>query len=248
MAEHRERDPEEGLVEIGSVFSGIGGLELGLERAGVGHTVWQVESDPFRRRILARHWPTVERWTDATACVGQLPPVDLLCGGFPCTDLSSARHDAGNIDGPQSGLWRCFRDHLAALRPRWAVVENVADRWRRWVPVLRGAFHELGYASVPVQVCAADVGAPHDRARIFVVAYPHGEAQPARALDVEVGRLQAAAVAGRQDWRQPPPGALGVPDGVPAWVDRLRACGNAVVPQCAEVIGAMILGAEQEAA
>ena len=90
---------------IGSLFSGIGGLELGLELAGVGHTVWQVECDPFCRQVLAKHWPKTERFDDVRN-VGKhnLKYVDVICGGFPCQDISYAGKGAG-LAGKRSGLW-----------------------------------------------------------------------------------------------------------------------------------------------
>lgn len=229
-------------MRIGSLFSGVGGLERGLELAGLGHTVWQVEQGEFQRRILAKHWPNVRRYTDVRE-VGahNLEPVDLICGGFPCQDLSSAaRGRGGGLQGEKSGLFYEMLRICNELRPEWIVIENVAT-WKTWLPVVRRELWAAGYASVPFRVRAADVGAPHGRARIFVVAYADGEGEPTVRLDGEVARLQAIAIASRKDWRTPPPEALGVVDGVPFAMDRLIACGNAVVPQVAEVIGKTIL-------
>lgn len=95
-------------LTIGSLFSGIGGIELGLEWAGLGPVMWQVEKDPFCRDVLKRHWPEVKRYEDVRQ-VGRsnLAPVDLICGGFPCQDTSSAGSRKG-LEGPSSGLWREF--------------------------------------------------------------------------------------------------------------------------------------------
>lgn len=160
---------------IGSLFSGIGGLELGLERAGLGRVVWQVERDAFCRHILARHWPEARRFDDVRT-VGRhnLAPVDVLCGGFPCQDLSAAGKGAG-LEGARSGLWYEMRRIIDELRPSWVVVENVAHTWRRYVPVVRRALWGLGYASVPVRVRACDVGARHERARVLLVAHADGQ-------------------------------------------------------------------------
>ena len=111
---------------VGSLFSGIGGLDLGLERAGW-DVRWQVEVNPYRRGILARHWPDVERHSDITEVQAEaLESVDLVCGGFPCQDLSVAGKRAG-LKGHRSGLfWEIIRILAGiAIRPRWLLLENV---------------------------------------------------------------------------------------------------------------------------
>lgn len=253
-------------MRIGSLFSGIGGLELGLERAGVGHVVWQCEIDSFCRQVLAKHWPNVERFEDVTK-PREWPAVDLICGGFPCQDVSSAGKRRGIDDGPKSSLWKHFRDIVEAVRPAWVVVENVTSGAKLWLRRIRHDLHMLGYRTTAFALSAADVGAPHLRRRIFVVAHPRGielreqsgrgersngegpvfvaGAREARAAhgdadrDGEVAELRGVA-SGASAWASPPE-FRGVDDGVPRRLDRLRALGNAVVPQCAEVIGRMIV-------
>ena len=110
-------------MTVGSLFSGIGGMDLGLERAGM--TVrWQVEKDDWRRRVLAKHWPNVKRYEDVTTLTGEeLAPVDLICGGFPCQPVSHAGQQKGLND--DRWLWPHFARLLGVLRPRYALVENV---------------------------------------------------------------------------------------------------------------------------
>lgn len=255
---------------IGSLFSGIGGLELGLERAGLGRTVWQVEANAYCRSVLAKHWPKAKRYEDVRS-VGSatLASVDLICGGFPCQDVSSAGKRAG-ITGNRSGLWKEYRRIVAELRPRWVVVENVASGARAWVDTVVADLARLGYACLPIPLAASDVGAPHHRARVFIVAVTDadGESEPARTraasranvADVEREQLRqqsgrrsgssrrrapiAARHGGAALWGgQIEPDVVRVADGLPADVDasaRIRALGNAVVPQCAEVIGHVI--------
>jgi site-specific DNA-cytosine methylase len=111
-------------MNVGSLFAGIGGFDLGFERAGM-HTAWQVELDPYCRAVLAKHFPDAERFEDVRE-VGahNLAPVDLICGGFPCQDLSVAGKGAG-IDGERSGLWAEFARIIRELEPRYVVIENV---------------------------------------------------------------------------------------------------------------------------
>jgi DNA (cytosine-5)-methyltransferase 1 len=155
-------------MKIGSLFSGIGGLELGLERAGVGEVVWQCEIDPFCRAVLAKHWPNVERFEDVTE-EREYPAVDLICGGFPCQDVSSAGKGAG-LAGEKSGLWYQFARIVEAAGPQFVIVENVTSGKKRWLPQVRQSLHLLGYRTRAFGISAADVGAPHLRRRVFVVA------------------------------------------------------------------------------
>ena len=161
-------------MRIGSLFSGIGGLELGLERAGCGSVAWQVERDPFCRSVLAKHWPSAERFDDVCA-VGShcLAAVDIVCGGFPCQDLSYAGKGAG-LAGERSGLWREYARIVRELRPRFVVVENVSALLARGLGDVLGDLAALGYDAEWHCVRASDVGAPHRRERLFVVAYRDG--------------------------------------------------------------------------
>jgi len=181
-------------MKIGSLFSGIGGLELGLEMSGLGHVVWQVEQNPFGRSILAKHWPDVARYEDVRS-VGSdnLAHVDLICGGFPCQDISSAGKGAG-LAGSRSGLWYEYARIIDELGPEWVVIENVASGAKRWVDQVRAHLGELGYESLPVPLSAQDVGAPHLRKRIFLIAHservPSGEGA---ALTEQPGEYGAPA-------------------------------------------------------
>ena len=157
-------------MRIGSLFSGIGGFELGLERAGLGEVVYQVEADPFCRRILAQHWPDVPRFEDVRAVgLHNLPAAEILAGGFPCQDVSMAGRREG-LDGERSGLWWEFHRVIDETSPNHVVVENVHAGSSGWLPSVRESLWRIGYASVPIRVQAADVGARHYRARAFVLA------------------------------------------------------------------------------
>jgi DNA (cytosine-5)-methyltransferase 1 len=251
-------------MRIGSLFSGIGGLELGLERSGLGPVVWQVEKDEFCRAVLAKHWPDAERFEDVcTVGRANLASVDLICGGFPCQDVSSAGARTG-LAGERSGLWREFARIVSELRPEWVLVENVESGAYLWVDAVLCELEKLEYACFPVPLSAEDVGAPHLRRRIFIVAADaHPQGQSAVAEHAEVAGTQASADAHGQGlqgpsasahegrtrspergWGPPVPDILRVVDGVSRGLDRPRrrieVLGNAVVPQCAEVVGHMI--------
>lgn len=154
---------------IGSLFSGIGGLELGLEAAGFGPVIWQVENDEYCRAVLAKHWPDADRSTIDVRAAQSLQRVHLICGGFPCQGMSGAGKGLGFSD-ERSGLWFEYHCIVRELRPAYVVVENVASGKRRWLPTVRRMLGALGYRTRAVQLSAADVGAPHRRERVFVLA------------------------------------------------------------------------------
>lgn len=237
--------PKHDTLTVGSLFSGIGGLDLGLERAGM-RIIWQAECDPFRRRVLAEHWPGVPCVFDVRAAIG-LPRPDVLAGGFPCQDFSHAASGwrRPGFSGRRSGLWRAFHDRIIEYLPQWVVVENVDAAWGRWVPVVRRTLHDIGYASVPLRVSAQDVGAPFQGRRVFVIATPYRDSEPAFPFDAETSELPPVAGYDRESWGQPPPRALGMANGVSDRMDRVAAVGDAVVPRVAEYIGRMIISHAQ---
>lgn len=162
-------------LTLGSLFSGIGGLDLGLECAlhdgGFDvSTLWQCEADPWCRSILARHWPRAGRYDDVRAVGPDAPRVDVLCGGFPCQDVSYAGKGAG-LAGERSGLWFEFARVVRDLRPRIVVVENVAALATRGLDAVLGSLSEAGYDAVWFDLRASDVGAPHRRERLFIVGW-----------------------------------------------------------------------------
>jgi DNA-cytosine methyltransferase len=162
-------------MTIGSLFSGIGGLEIGLEACGLGPVAWQAESDPFARAVLAKHWPAVRRYEDVREIDHEAPPVDIICGGFPCQDISDAGKRVG-ISGERSGLWSEFARIVRELRPRIVFVENVSALLGRGLDRVLGDLATLGFDAEWDVFRASDVGAPHLRARIFILAYAQRDA------------------------------------------------------------------------
>ncbi|AYR03474.1 DNA methyltransferase [Gordonia phage Stultus] len=204
-------------MKVGSLFSGYGGLDLAVEAAFGAEPAWFVEFDDAPSRILAHHWPHVPNLGDVTAIDWtQVEPVDVLTGGFPCQDVSAAGRRAGMADGTRSGLWSHMAAAIDALRPRWVVIENVrgllsarahrpmesepdAVGDRDAIPVLRalgavlGDLADLGYDAQWCTVAAAEVGACHQRQRVFILAHPADAARDGR----DEGRPESTRLVGR---------------------------------------------------
>lgn len=163
-------------LTVGSLFAGIGGFDLGLERAGM-RSVWQSEIDPYCQRVLAKHWPDVLRVSDVRDVgAGTVPWVDVICGGFPCQGLSDAGLQLGFAD-PRSGLWFEMLRVVRELRPRYLVVENVRALIVRGLATVLGDLAAIGYDAEWDCIPASAIGAPHQRDRIWIVAYPNADGQ-----------------------------------------------------------------------
>jgi DNA (cytosine-5)-methyltransferase 1 len=173
------------MPSVGSCFAGIGGFELGFERAGF-VTRWQVEIDPYCQKVLEKNFPHAERFRDIRECGRHnLAPVDVICGGFPCQDVSNAGLRAG-IEGERSGLWSEMFRIVSELRPSYVVVENVAALLGRGIGRVLGDLSKIGYDAEWQVISAADMGAPHLRERVWIVAYPQcaKRGAPAQRWDV----------------------------------------------------------------
>lgn len=214
-------------MKIGSLFSGAGGLDRAVEGIFGATTAFHCEVDPAASLVLARRWPGVPNLGDITAVDWQLvEPVDIMCGGFPCQDVSVGGKQAGLAPGTRSGLWAMFAHVIATVRPRFVVIENVrgllSARAHRTMesgnstvgdgtdgPVLRAAgavlgdLADLGYDAQWVTVSAASVGSCHKRERVFILATPADAARDRRNEGwPESARQQwgpNAAVGGHQD-------------------------------------------------
>ena len=226
------------ILRVGSMFSGIGGLDLGLERAGM-QVIWQSEIDPYASRVLAKHWPDVPNLGDVTQIDwSTVEHPDLICGGYPCPAFSQAAHSR-NV---APNLWSYMRDAIASLRPRFVVLENVAAHLGRGFPAVLSDLDALGFNAEWSVVTACSVGASHMRRRLFAVAYADSDSESASPLNAEASRV--SPVAGRSGhWGHATTDDVGTDDGVPNRLDRLVALGNAVVPQVAEQIGKMLVAA-----
>ncbi len=286
-------------LKVLDLFSGIGGFSLGLERTGGFETVAFCEIEPFPRRVLAKHWPNVRQYEDVRTLTADTLrrdgiAVDVICGGFPCQDISHAGKGAG-IEGKRSGLWSEYARLIGELRPRYVLVENVSALLGRGLDRVLGDLAEIGFDAEWNCIRAADVGAPHLRDRLWLVAYPqHSDADSARSYraqidiigsaefrDEQIGQPRSMGeevanadiidvqgiVSGIADeeersgsierqtgprgdglgWWAIEPDVGRVAHGVPDRSHRLKALGNAVVPQIPELLGRAILQARAAA-
>jgi DNA (cytosine-5)-methyltransferase 1 len=237
-------------LAVVSLHSGIGGLDLGLERAGM-TVLAQVEINPFCQQVLARHWPEALRHDDVRTAADwwqsqPRPHVDVVATGFPCQPVSAAGLRLGT-DDPR-WLWPANAAFIAAVRPRWVVWENVPGLLTRGLEHVHGDLVRLGYRHRVGWASACAVGAPHMRRRLFGLAHTTG-------LGRDRSRGGGPGPASLEDRRRRPqpgrrwsdqPRPHGVAYGVPAGMDRRRAIGNAVVVDVAELIGRLITTADRD--
>jgi len=174
------------LMRVLDLFSGIGGFSLGLERAGM-QTVAFCEQNKYCHAVLKKHWPEIPIYDDvrtltATRLADDGIAVDVICGGFPCQDISIAGKGAG-LAGARSGLWWEFHRLIAEIRPAWVVIENVSALRHKGLGDVLRSLAAVGYDAEWHCIPASAVGAPHRRDRIWIVAYPEGAGLQARSGD-----------------------------------------------------------------
>jgi DNA (cytosine-5)-methyltransferase 1 len=228
--------------------------------------------------VLKKHWPEVPCYHDVRELTADVLrrdgiAVDVICGGFPCQDISSAGSKAG-IKGQRSGLWAHYARLVREIRPKFIIVENVAALLARGMGTVLGDLAEIRYDAQWQGIPASFLGAPHGRDRIWIIAYPNNEGEPVSSVHDEARRLPADGDAvhperawtevsvhlARAWWQQErlswdrvwpdedSPMGVGVDDGLPERLDRLKSLGNAVVPQIPELIGNAILESMRAAA
>lgn len=241
-------------MHVGSLCTGIGGLDLGLELSGM-KIIWQAEINEHCCSVLKRHWPDVPNHGNVTEISAeQLAPVDLLCGGYPCQPFSHAGKRKGA--GDDRHLWPEFIRIIRDLRglgrlPSWCLFENVAGHISLGLDSVLSDLEGVGYACWPLVIPSCSLGARHQRDRVWIVAHAerHGsEGRPAfsagwggQSFEEQLARLlfpcswPSLSVAR----------AYGTNNGVPKQVDRNKALGNAVFPKLAAVIGMAIRCAEE---
>ncbi len=237
---------------VGSLFSGIGGLDLGLERAGF-RIAWQIEVDQFCTKVLQKHWPDVPKYGDIREVnPNELQPVTLLAGGFPCQPISDAGKKLGQAD--ERWMWPEFARIIRGLRPPYVLVENVPGLLIRGMGDVLGDLATLGYDAEWAVLSAATFGAPHLRERVFIVAYPASIGCVSGSSQARIFAKGVPSEEARAAWiGYPSRGASGrvrllpdsavlrMADGDAHRMDRIAALGNAVVPQVVEWLGRRIM-------
>jgi len=243
-------------LRVLSLFAGIGGFDLGLERTGGFETVAFCEIDPFCRKVLAKHWPNVRQYDDvrtltADTLRGDGIDVDVICGGFPCQDVSNAGHQEG-LAGDRSGLWFQIDRLIGELGPKIVLVENVGALLHRGLDRVLGCLAERGYDAWWETIPARAIGLPHERNRVWIVAYTD---QIGREASERIKALISSEEVPWTPWQQMelrrarsggirwlPNGVVcTVDNGLSANVDGLGSAGNSIVPQIPELIGHAIL-------
>ncbi len=234
-----------------SVFAGIGGLDLGLERAGM-ECVAQIEIDPFCQKVLTKHWPNVPKFGDIRD-VGkdrkyQLPSVDLIVGGYPCQPYSYSGERRSTEDDRH--LWPEYFRLIDEFNPAWVVSENVPGIITTILDDVLSDLEGIGYATTPLVIPACAVNALHRRDRVFAISHTvkipitsrmgiqrkHTTAEKSVFAARPGESLERAREATRAAYNR-------VANGLPNRVDRLAALGNAVYPGVGEFIGRQIIAA-----
>ena len=244
--------------EFGSIFSGIGGLDLGFERQGF-TCRWQIEIDDYARSILEKNFPNAKKHKDIRRCGQALEPVPGVIGGWPCQDISVAGSGRG-LAGSHSGLFFEALRVVQQVRAEWLVLENVAGLLVRDMGRVCASLAEVGFDLEWHCIQAADVGAPHIRDRVFIFGVrrcQNAQIQPRRSppspevlaysnregLEKWKGSKEASRASttiARGDWWDAEPDVDRMAHGVPNRVDRVRCLGNAVVPQVAEELARIV--------
>lgn len=229
-------------MRVMSMFSGIGAIDLGLQRAGF-EIIAQCEIGRYACAVLAKRFPGVPNLGDVTQ-IENYPEADMIAAGFPCQDISNAGKRAG-ITGTRSGLFGEVVRAVRLVRPKFVLLENVAALHNRGLAEVFGALASLGYDAFADCIPASHVGAPHDRDRTWIVAHAIGSEWREESYRRAIGRMGRVeqSVPWDRDWQSALCEFRRVDDGTTYKVDRVDTLRNAVVPQIPEAIGRAIIEA-----
>lgn len=165
-------------MRVLDLFSGIAGFSLGLERVGM-ETVAFCENDKNCRELLSKHFPLTPIFPDVkTLKASDIPEgVDVICGGFPCQDVSYSGLQKGILEGERSGLWKQYARIISEVRPKYVVIENVENLIKNGIGVVLNDLYQIGYDAEWHCITAESVGYPHQRDRVFIISYPSRSGQ-----------------------------------------------------------------------
>lgn len=240
------------FITFGSLFSGIGGFDLGFERAGL-ICRWQVEVDCFRQSVLRKHWPHVCQYDDVKNFnPGKDHQVHVICGGFPCKQTSVGASIHGKrkgLSGKDSSLWFEMLRVVQMAKPRWVVVENVPGA-KAWSDTITRGLEDAGYnlPGQPVELSSESAGGPHLRRRLFWIANANIERlEVARKSTPFEKESDEGRYPYRNSWMSSISRVSRVDAGIPAGVDRcerVKAVGDSLCPHNAQKIGEYIMEVE----
>lgn len=237
----------------GSLFTGIGGFDKAAEEVGW-QNIFQVEIDPYCQRVLKKHYPNVQRFTDIREFNAKpfRGAIDVLSGGFPCQDISYAKSwttDGANqengIHGTRSGLWFEYLRIIDESRPKWVVPENVAALTNQGLDIVLQTLADIGYNAEWAIIPASYVGAPHLRKRVWIVAYPVGIGRHQESIIFseifkqkvrQTSQWEPSRTICEANGKKTLPESFGIYDGLPRKLhdaERMKALGNSIVWQVA---------------
>ena len=240
--------------------SGIGGFSLGFEWAGLSRPVMFCDVEPWCRKVLAKHWPDVPIAEDVKELAndpeGTIPECDILTAGYPCQPFSLASKDRKGTEDERH-IWPYIRQIIAIRRPSWCVFENVRGHISNGLDAVISDLHAEKYTVIPMLLPAYCVGAIHERARVYIVAYTNDRGgslwgngklqQDEEVVRCRDDKRERAPKFNTREWRQIKSRPFGVAHGIPNRVDRNTGLGNAIVPQVAMQIGVAIRQCEADA-
>lgn len=237
----------------GSLFSGIGGFDLGAEMAGI-DTIWNCEIEEFQRKILAKRFPNSKQYVDIRD-MSNVEHVDVITGGFPCQDISVANFKAKGIDGERSGLFREQIRIIGEVRPKYGIFENSPAILVRGFGKLLNEISELGYMCEWCCIPNSYLGFPHKRNRLYAVIYTN---ENRRAKGVFFNRFfekkrfekrllrKFDGIFSKSFWSEEYPKLCRMDNGIPEEVHRFESVGNAVNPYMAKALFETIKRIEKE--
>lgn len=230
-------------MRVLDLFSGIGGFSLGLEAAGGFEIAAHCEKAEYPQSILHKHWPQITISRDILDLrLSENETIDVICGGFPCQDISLANSGSMvGIGGTKSGLWAEFFKQIQRHNPTFVIIENSPVLRTKGLDRILSELSQIGYDAEWHCVPATAVDAPHSRDRLWVIAYPVGLGD----------RLPEGQVLTRRHFiehvseRPSEPAICRVADGLPDQSHRLASLGNAVVPEIPKIIGRALIDARR---